>query len=412
MIKPTLKQLIPLFIIIIGIVIFGLLKITRPAAIPVTHTERNWQIETLIAKPQSISPSLTLYGHIESPSLVQATAPKKGWVTLLNVREGDAIKKGQLLLTLDERDFKPHLIQAEAGVAELKGLIKSEKSRYKSDKQAFSYEKSILQSEQMAVSRAKMLKEKKLGSVVALEEAEVELNRQQLAFTTRKLALNDHAARLQQLQARLNSAQAKVELAQLDLERSKIIAPFDGYVEKLFVTTGVQVQENQALFTFYSTEKLEIRAKIPSAFHSEIQQSLKSQQPLLASANYAGIPLTLKLNRLSGVADARGIDALFEISSNAQAIKPGGSISLLLKRPTKGNVVILPYSAIYDNNQIYRIDNGRLQKIKIQIAGNYVKDNDEQILITSDNIKQGDEILTTHLPNAMTGLKIKVENPQ
>ncbi len=407
-----LKKFIPLIILAIGVVIFILLKITQSSAIPVTPSERSWHVQTLVAKPQQLAPSLTLYGQIETPALVEASSPKQSRVVSISVREGDPINKGDILLTLDKRDFKPRVVQAESGVAELKGQIQSEQLRYKADKQAYAYEKSILQLEQSSVKRANMLKDKKLGSVAALEEAETKFKRQQLAYTDRKLALDDHASRLQQLKARLTNAQADIELAQLDLERSQVIAPFDGFVEKLSVSAGNQVQENQALLSFYSTEQLEVRAKIPTAFQDEIQKALQNKQGLSATARYAGASMLLELNRLAGMADAGGIDALFSFSSGSEWVKPGSSISLSLKRPNKDNVIVLPYSAIYDNNRVYRVVDNYLQRVKVQVVGNYLDENNEKLLVYSDEIQPGDKILITHLPNAMMGLKVELDDTE
>jgi RND family efflux transporter MFP subunit len=405
--KINLKRFLPFIIIIFGIVIFAGLIITQPSSLPVPHKERVWKIQTVLASPQSHSPSLTLYGQIETPALINAAAPKNSRVTSILVREGDSINKGQLLLSLDERDFKPQLAQTKAKVAELNALIQSEKFRYKADKTAFSHEKSILKLEQSAVQRAKMLKNKNLGSTAALEQAQEDLDRQRLALTNRKLALDDHTARLQQLKARLTHAEADVELAQLDFERSQIIAPFNGFIEKLSVAAGDQVKENQILITFYSTDQLEIRAKIPSAFQGEIQKALFNKQPLIAKADYTGLPLELSLNRLSGIADTRGIDALFDITSGSQWLRPGSSISLSLLRPNQDNLIVLPYSALYDNNRIYRVVKNRLQAIIVQIVGNYLEGDTEKLLVFSHKIHKGDELLITHLPNAINGLKVK-----
>ncbi len=415
MTKPTLKQLLPVFIIIFGIAVFILLKITQASSPSAPVNERSWHVKSLIANPQTYSPSLTLYGQIETPALVSAAAPNKSRVTSVLVREGDPIQKGQLLLTLDERDFKPRLVQAEASVTELKALIQSEKSRHKADKTAFSHEQSILKLEQSAVKRAKMLKTKSLGSTAALEDAQEELQRQQLALTNRKLALDDHTARLQQLKARLAHAEADVELAQLDLERSQIIAPFAGFVEKLSVSAGDQVNDNQILLSFYSIEQLEVRAKIPSSFQNEIQKALLTKNALSAQADYAGTTLQLSLNRLSGIADARGIDALFDITSGNQLVRPGGSISLSLQRPHRENVIALPYSSLYDNNRIYRIVDQRLETIIVQVVGTYLdqlNNNSEKLLVFSPHLDKGDEILVTHLANAMKGLKVDTGNSQ
>jgi len=403
----NLKRILPFIIIIFGFFIFFVLKMTQPSAPSAPHKERVWKVHTLIADPQTYSPSLTLYGKIETPALINATAPKNSRVTAILFREGDSIKKDQVLLTLDERDFKPILAQTQAKVAELRALIQSENFRYKADKAAYIQEQSILKLEQSAVERAKMLKNKNLGSTAALEQALEDLDRQKLDLTNRKLALDDHTARLQQLKARLAHAKADVELALLDVERSQVIAPFNGFIEKLSVASGDQVKENQILITFYSTEQLEIRAKIPSTFQGEIQKALFNKQVLTASADYTGLPLKLSLNRLSGFADTRGIDALFDITSGSQWLRPGGSISLSLLRPSQDNLIVLPYSALFDNNRIYRVIKNRLQVVSVQVVGNYLDDHTEKLLVFDDQIHQGDEILITHLPNAINGLKVK-----
>jgi hypothetical protein len=79
-----------------------------------------------------------------------------------------------------------------------------------------------------------------------------------------------------------------------------------------------------------------------------------------------------------------------------------------LKRTNRENVIVLPYSAIYDNNRVYRVVENHLQMVKVQIAGNYLDENSEKLLIYSDEIQAGDNILITHLPNAMSGLKVEV----
>lgn len=406
--KKLLKYWLPLFIVVSGMAVYVLLKATRPTSETAAVKERSWHVQTLTTKLQALSPSLTLYGQIETPALVNAAAPRKSRVLKALISEGDRIKQGQLLLLLDERDFKPHLIQAQAKAEELKALIQSEQLRYQSDKVAIKHEQSILNLQESAVKRAKRLKNKNLGSTATLEQAQESYNRQYLTFGSRKLALDDHAARQQQLQARLADAEADVELAKLDLERSRIIAPFDGLVEKLSVAVGDQVNDNQILLTIYPDDKLQLRAKIPTTFQHEIQQALKSGQILAANANYAGTVLKLKLDQFSGKADARGIDALFSIQSGGEWLRPGASLVITLHRPLQKNALALPYSAIYDNNRIFRVHNQRLQAIPVKILGNFKQAEKNQLLVFSPELKENDPIVITQLPGAISGLKVEI----
>lgn len=404
-----LPWLLPLLIIGGGLASFALLTATAPGSPSVPPKERSWLVETLPAEPQALAPTLTLYGQVETPALLNAAAPGKSRVMNIAVKEGDSVSAGQILLQLDERDFKPKLIQAKARAEELRALIASEQLRYRNDKVAINHEKSILTLEQSAVKRAEALKDRKLGSQAALEEAQEALKRQQLAYTSRKLALDDHEARLQQLQARLAYAEAEEELARLDLERSRIVAPFDGYVEKLSVATGDQVKEAQLLMTLYPKDKLELRAKIPAAFQHEIQRALVEGIALPAEADYAGAKLGLMLDRLSGKADSRGIDALFRIQSGGEWVRLGATVSAVLRRPLKENVIALPYTAIYDNNRVYRVVNERMQAANITILGERMRNDQAWLLVKSDELQAGDRIITTQLPGAVSGMKVETQ---
>ena len=407
----NLKKLLPFIIIAVGILIFIILQITRPSSKQITVKERTWQVKTIAVQPQPLAPSLPLYGQVETPALVNAAAPSKGRVLSVVIREGDPISKGQLLLSLDPRDYKPKVKQAEAKVGELKALISSEKLHHEANKKAYQHEKSLLNLEQAAVKRAEMMKNKNLGSIAALELAQEELERQRLAYTNRKMTLEDFQARLQQLNARLNYAEAELELAELELERSLIIAPFDGLVEKLLVAAGDQVKENQVLVTFYPLDKLEVRAKIPATFRHELQRSIIQGQQLYASAVLAGIPVTLELDRVAGSADARGIDALFTIIQGNNLVRLGSTLSLSLKRPAQQDAIALPFSAIYDNDRIYKLVDGRLAGVKVTHLGDYVDDNNNvKVLISSPQIQADDLIVITHLPNAINGLRVVEKN--
>lgn len=401
------KLLVPLLIIILGISVFLLLTATRPTAKPVTAKERVWQIKSQPAQPEVLSPTLTLYGQVETPALVNAATPGKGRVLTVAVNEGDKIEKGQFLLSLDPRDYQARVAQAKANVAELKAQIKSERLRYQADRKAYKHEQSLLNLEQAAVKRAELLKNKNLGSTAALEQAMEELERQQLASTTRKMNLDDHEARLQQLQARLDYTEAELELALLDLERSQVIAPFDGYVETLQVAAGDQVKENQVLLTLYPIDQLEVRAKIPAQFQYELQAAINRGDVLRATARIAGLPVTLQLDRLSGAADTRGIDGLFKIIAAKDLVRLGSLLTLTLQRPIQQNAILIPFSALYDNDRIYKVENGRLEGLTVQRLGEYT-DNDGQVklLISSAGIRPGDRIVVTQLPNAVTGMRV------
>ena len=68
----------------------------------------------------------------------------------------------------------------------------------------------------------------------------------------------------------------------------------------------------------------------------------------------------------------------------------------------------VPYQAIYGNSRLYLLKQNRLQGITVESVGQYVDtDGTAMLLIKSPQINSGDEIVITHLPNAVSGLKVR-----
>jgi hypothetical protein len=69
-------------------------------------------------------------------------------------------------------------------------------------------------------------------------------------------------------------------------------------------------------------------------------------------------------------------------------------------------VVAVPYQAVYGGNRVYRLAEGRLEGLDVEIVGGHLEeDGSERLLILSAELNRGDLLVTTHLPNAMTGLR-------
>jgi hypothetical protein len=119
--------------------------------------------------------------------------------------------------------------------------------------------------------------------------------------------------------------------------------------------------------------------------------------------------IELELNRLSGKAGTAGIDALFTIQAGSEKLRLGQQITIRLSRPPQSGLVMLPFQALYGNDRIYRInDEERLETLVIEQAGTIFDQGVEMLLVRSDKLRDGDRIVSTHLPNAVQGLKVSV----
>jgi multidrug efflux pump subunit AcrA (membrane-fusion protein) len=402
----TKKVILPILFLSAGILVFVALKITRAQQPPAEIKERIWRVDVQQVTPATLSPVLTLYGKVESPSVLKAAAPGEAIVEQVLVKEGDSVSEGQLLLQLDDRDFLPRLDQARAEVEQLEAEIASESKRHQSDLEALDQERRIRELARASVSRAERLQKKNMGSDSALDEARQGAARQALVVISREYSVRDHANRQRQLQARLLRAQASFKEIELELERSRMLAPFDGIVARVAVAPGDRVSKADVMLEMYAPRSLEVRARIPAPYRDELQQSLRTGEPVVGQARVGDADIEMRLERLSGQADPRGIDGLFHIEEGLRWLRLGEMIHFRLRRPPREKSLAVPYQALHGGNRLYLLEDGRMRGVEVQALGSVFDGlGEELLLVSSEEIQGGAYIVITHLPNAITGLR-------
>lgn len=402
------RKLLPLLMIALGIAGFLLLKATRPEPAEVSATERSWLVQVQEINPTQATPVLPLYGEVVAPDLQTITATLAGRIDRLPVREGKQVSEGDLLIALDSADIEPVLAQARAQVADLEAQVRSEQVRYRNDQRSLESEKAILDNARRQFERIQSLVERNLASRESLEAATDALARAELTLRIRERAIAEHPARLQSLEARLSQARASLTTAELDGERAVSTAPFDGMVTNLQVAAGDQVSRNQALLSIYPIQGLEVRARVPQMYLGELVDALAEGASLTATAENSG--QRFELVRFAGLSDPAGTEAVLELNGESGALRPGALQPLLLQRPARDNLIAIPFSALYGADSVYIMtDDNRMQRVTVQRVGEALSENGERrLLIASEHLKPGMRLITTHLPNAITGLKVKL----
>jgi multidrug efflux pump subunit AcrA (membrane-fusion protein) len=410
--SKSLKYILPLLILGLGAAGFTYQFANRPEPVKPEAKEKVWRVETITAQPQSLSPYLVLYGETETPALLQAAAPDAGLVTELAVRKGDSVSQGQLLITLDPRDYELTIEQAEADVLDLEAQLDDLELSHQSNLNSLEKEKQLLDLAKSEVEREGRLRKKNLSAESALDEARNALGKQELSVISRQSEVRRYAANRKQLEARLSRNRAKLAEAKLAFERSQVTAPFDGVIADVPLAVGDRVQKGTILVSLYPAGELEVRARIPVQYQGEIQSALDSTTKLTASSDFSGQQLSLSLKRLAGEADPSGIDGFFSVDANADKLRLGNLLKLHFQRPLLDGVVPVPFQAIYGNNRVYLLKEGRMHGVDVEAVGQFVShEGVNNLLIRSPELAPGEQIVRTHLPNATSGLKVEAVKP-
>lgn len=232
---------------------------------------------------EAIKPSVSGYGMVKAAVELNQTAEVAARVIRLNplLVAGATIKQGAELIQLDDKDYRLALAQAKAQ----QKSVEAQRSELNSNKNSLLQRQTLVQ-EKIQLARQELKRKQDLAKVQSLSASQLDAEQQKL------IGLQQEAASLQQqiealpaqqqsLKAQLESAVATVDQQQRNIERTRILMPFDGRIRSVDVETGEYVKQGQALFQAIGIDQVEIEA----------QFSLDKLRPFiqLAFANVASL---------------------------------------------------------------------------------------------------------------------------
>lgn len=156
--------------------------------------------------------TVTASGWIRPHRAVDVQADIMGRVTHLAVAEGDSVRRGQLLLTIDPTEYEAAVSRAQAGVAEALARQAQTRANLLQAERAYERERALAERDSTLVSRQ------------ALEEAETQV-------AVQRELLNAAGHTVAQMRAALREAEDR-------LAKTSIRAPIDGVVTRLNVEEG------------------------------------------------------------------------------------------------------------------------------------------------------------------------------
>lgn len=408
-----LKWLLPLVVILVGALIAYRFVISKPTPPSRPVTEKVWSVQSITAEPGVHRPNLILYGRVETPRMTNVTAAVTAFVKEVHTDAGDSIIPGDLLVELDDSDNQLLLTQRRAELSNLEAQLAAEQVRHEADLKALKIEQNLQRLSLKAVRRVENLIKRKVSSQDQLDNANRDYQQQTLALTQRQQTIADHPNRQSQIQARIDSAKSLLQAAELDQARTQISAPFKGRIVNLEVAPGDRVRAGDSILQMYSLDRLEVRSQVPNRVLPQLRNNSNEPLDIQAYANIDGQFLQLEFDRAAAaVDDARaGIDAFFRIASDGYLPEPGRSLSVHVQLPAVNDAIPVPPTALYGLNRVYTIDDERLRSITVERLGDALDAEGQPIvLIKSPEISSGMLIVTTQLPNAITGLKVKEVN--
>lgn len=225
-------------------------------------------------RPESSASTQSTNDAYVQADFTTVTSRISGTVDKVLVEENRTVKKGEILATIDDRDFavavlaaKAQTASAAANVAGLKANLAQQETVIRQAQATVAADDAALRLARENAVRYRNLAADGSGTVQALQQAEAQLAIQ-LAGREKNLAglqlarqqLTVLEASLDKARAALAQAQAAQAAAELKLTYTRIVAPIDGTIGRKSVRVGTFVGEGKPLLAIFPLDAVYIAA--------------------------------------------------------------------------------------------------------------------------------------------------------
>ncbi|WP_098413753.1 efflux RND transporter periplasmic adaptor subunit [Vibrio sp. ES.051] len=324
--------------------------------------QTNTQTDTPVIQPaliEVVSPQrasdLVFNGVVRASQRADLAFRIGGLLTEIKVDEGDSVKKGQLLATLDDRDAINTLASAQLE----------------------------LQNTEQEYQRSKAIFDK----TQAISKSELD------AMTTR-----------------YNLAKNRVEDAKRKVEYTQLFAPFDGVIGDKKIENYGQIQANQPLLTLQDVTDLEVVIDIPDKVMLSGVRNTKAIAELPAIQDQQ-FDLALRTYSTQANTDSQTYSVVLGFDDlKGYRVLPGMSVRVFPAKDdhnTSQNLITLPLTAIVPDNQgkqfvwVVNSDN-KVEKRYVEV-GTVYKDR----IVIKNNLEQGEKVIIAGVLSAKEGMEVR-----
>ena len=301
-----------------------------------------------------------------SPSQKTVLAFKyAGKIKSINFESGDFVKKGQVIAIIDDTDYKVNL-------------------------DAFSkkYEaaKAVAQNAEQQFARAETLYK---GDALAKKDYDNALMQRNVAISTFK------------------EASAGLQNARNTLNDTKIVAPYDGYIDKKVVDVGTVVPEGGPVVSFISNEITDISV---NASVRDIEY-IKNAENINFKDSTSDKIYNLKIKSIAQNPDSINLTypvvfTFSELSENDKFLSgQTGTVTIVVKNKGKEEILI-PINAVFEDkgSNVYLFKDGKAIKTPIELGE--LRETDKISVVKG--LKTGDKVIVAGISKLADGDKVKL----
>ncbi len=378
-------------------------------------------IPVQVAKVQrgDIRSFLTVSGLVEPNEIVRVYAKTVGQAKELLVQEGDDVKKGDILVRMDDEQIRLQVAQAKATLDSAQASL--EKVQAGARPQEISQAEAAMRQAKINLGSAEenYLRMEKLFSEGAVSEQQYDQAKGQYKIAQAQYQSANESYKLvmegasqpdiRVVEAQVRQAQSALEIAQSQLNNSIVKAPINGKVTAVSVKTGELVSSAVPLLSILDVSELYIKAGISEKDIASIQ--IGQEAEILIDA--------FPQEKFYGEVSSRGV--MVDPTSKSMEIKikiiephveipPGVFARADIMIENKPDALIIPSTALTRKTEglyVYVLNDDRNRVEKRAIVAGMIQDNQVEVveglqenevvvILGNINLQEGDQVRVTN----------------
>lgn len=386
----------------------------RPEAPRRINRERSFTVNAMAPVYDTFRADVATFGQVVASRTVDLRAQVQGRVVAVSPHfsVGTAIAAGDMLAQIDPYAYDGALIEAQAQLANAELALAEARQAHALELGNIDAARTALATAQTDLDRARAL----LSSGSVTQQT---VDTRALTVSEREQALNQREANLFTLDAQIMRQSAAVEQARWQVDTARrnredtvIVAPFDGVITAVAIAEGGHININEAVGALYDTAALDVVFTISDRQYGQLSTMGLTGRPVTVTWDLGAVPVTASgaVSRTAAQVDAAtgGVSLFARLDgADAERLRPGTFVAVTIEGIPHENALRVPETAVYDEDHLYVIRDGRMAAISLSILA---RDNDH--LIVSASIPEGERVIVSRLSQAGEGVLVMVEGEE
>jgi len=359
-------------------------------------------VEVADATLKSVPVDITVVGNVEAYSVVSVRAQTGGMLTEVHFKEGDYVKKGDLLFVIDRKPLEGQMNSAKANLARSSAQLKQAQATLGQHTANANYARDQAERYQKGVAEGVFAKEQgeQLKSAAAAQMQILEADR----------------ASISSAEAQVAADQSAINNLNIQLGYTTVEAQIEGRTGNILQKAGNIVAANTTdLATIYQVEPIYVTFAVPEARLGDVKRYSETNKLAVTARaqDGSGSVETGELTFIDNTVDtSTGTIKLKGTFPNKQhKLWPGQFVNVQLRLTTRSNAVVVPNQAVQtgqDGTYVYVVGEDRAVSVRPVKTGPRI----DQDMVIDDGLKGGETVVTEGQLRLQPGSKVQVRGRQ